>query len=122
VTAFLTDAWIDGLDEAAETAAIAPDLRLVIQQLIPAGPEGPEVAYILEAAGGRLSVRRGHAEDPDVTFTQDRATALAIHQGDLSAQAAFMGGRLRLGGDLRAVIERAGALAAIQDVFAAARA
>ena len=50
------------------------------------------------------------------------ATAEAIHRGELSAQTAFIEGRLRLGGDLRAVIERASALAAIDDVFGAARA
>ena len=67
-------------------------------------------------------MRRGRADAPDITFTQDRATAEAIHRGELSAQTAFIEGRLRLGGDLRAVIERAGSLVAIDDVFAAARA
>lgn len=97
------------------------DLRLVVQQVVVDGTDG-DGAYVLEVANGSLSVRRGRAEHPDVTFTQDRATALAIHLGELSAQEAFMDGRLRLGGDLRAVIDRAGALAAIDDVFAAARA
>ena len=64
----------------------------------------------------------GRVDDPDLTFTQDRATAEAIHRGDLSAQAAFMQGRLRLGGDLRAVIDRAVELATIDDLFAGARA
>ena len=89
-----------------------------MQQVVPDGPDGHEFAYVVEAADGRLSVHAGRAEHPDVTFTQDRATALAIHRGELSAQAAFMEGRLRLGGDLRDVIRRAGALAALDDVFA----
>ena len=99
-----------------------PDVRLVVQQVIPDGLDGREVAYALELADGGLSVRAGRVADPDVTFTQDRATALAIHRGELSAQVAFMQGDLRLGGDLRAVIDRAGALAAISDVLVAARA
>ena len=73
-------------------------------------------------ADGRLRVERGRVADPDLTFTQDRATAEAIHRGELSAQAAFMQGRLRLGGDLRAVIDRAGELGAIDDVLGSVRA
>ena len=94
----------------------------MVQQVVPDGPEGHEVAYALVLDDGRVRVERGRVDDPDLTFTQDRATAEAIHRGELSAQAAFMQGRLRLGGDLRAVIDRAGELAAIDDVFAGARA
>jgi len=119
---FLTDQWLDELDAAARTATFPADLRLVVQQVITGGPDGPEVVYVLKLGDGTLSVHAGRAEEPDVTFTQDRATAQAIHRGELSAQAAFMDGRLRLGGDLRSVIDRAGALTAIHDVFAAARA
>jgi alkyl sulfatase BDS1-like metallo-beta-lactamase superfamily hydrolase len=122
VAGFLTDAWFDDLLAAARGSTIDADLRLVIQQVIPDGPGGVEVAYVVTAADGTLAVRRGRAEAPDITFTQDRATAEAIHRGELSAQTAFIEGRLRLGGDLRGVIERAGALVAIDDVFAAARA
>ena len=119
---FLTDAWLDELERAAAGATVDPELRLRVQQVVPDGPDGHEVAYAVEVADGTVAVRRGHHGDADVTFTQDRATAEAIHHGELSAQAAFMQGRLRLGGDLRAVLDRAGALAAIDDVFAAARA
>ena len=119
---FLTAQWFDDVDAAGRAARLATDVELVIQQVIPDGPEGTELRYVIAVAEGAISVRRGQAESPDVTFTQDLATATAIHDGALSAQTAFIEGRLRLGGDLRAVIERAGALAAIDDVFAAARA
>ena len=119
---FLTDEWLDELDGVARRAAVDPELQLRVQQVVPDGPEGREVAYVVEVAGGGVSIQRGRRDDADITFTQDLATARAIHRGELSAQAAFMEGRLRLGGDLRAVIDRAGALAAIDDVFAGARA
>ncbi|MFL6205049.1 MAG: SCP2 sterol-binding domain-containing protein [Acidimicrobiales bacterium] len=119
---FLTDAWLDDLDVAAQRARLETKGGLVVQQIIPDGPDGREVAYAVVVAAGRASVVRGRAAEPDVTFTQDLATAEAIHRGELSAQAAFMQGRLRLGGDLRAVIDRAGELAAIDDLFASARA
>jgi SCP-2 sterol transfer family protein len=119
---FLTDAWLDDLEAAAQRAELDTKGALVLQQVIPDGPEGREVAYAIVVRDGRVRLERGRVADPDLTFTQDRATAEAIHRGDLSAQAAFMQGRLRLGGDLRAVIDRAGELAAIDDVFASARA
>ncbi|MEQ1787900.1 MAG: SCP2 sterol-binding domain-containing protein [Acidimicrobiales bacterium] len=119
---FLTDAWFDELDAAGRASSIDGDVRLVIQQIVPDGDDGREVAYVVEATGGTIRVWRGRADAPDITFTQDRVTAEAIHRGELSAQTAFIEGRLRLGGDLRSVIDRASALAAIDDVFAAARA
>lgn len=122
MAAFLTDQWFDDLEAAARNASIATDVRLVIQQVIPGDGEGHEVAYVMTAADGAITVHRGRADAPDITFTQDRETAEAIHRGELSAQAAFIEGRLRLGGDLRAVIERSGSLVAVEDVFAAARA
>ena len=119
---FLTDAWLDDLDAAARVVELHTEAPLVLQQVVPDGPEGHEVAYALAVRDGRVRVERGRVRDPDLVFTQDRATAEAIHRGELSAQAAFMQGRLRLGGDLRAVIDRAAELAAIEDVFASARA
>lgn len=117
-----TAAWLDDLAAAARTASIPNEVRLTIQQVVLDGPDGQELAYVVEAADGGLSVRPGRADHPDVTFTQDLATALAVQRGELSAQAAFIEGRLRLGGDLRAVLQGAGILATIDDVFAAARA
>jgi predicted lipid carrier protein YhbT len=122
VAGFLTDEWFDDLDAAARDSSVDPDLRLVIQQVVTGGSDARDVAYVVTAADGAIAVRRGRADAPDITFTQDRVTAEAIHRGELSAQTAFIEGRLRLGGDLRAVIERSSALAAIDDVFAAARA
>ena len=119
---FLTDAWLHDLEVAAQRAELDTKGALVLQQVIPDGPDGGEVAYALLLGGGRIEVVRGRVADADLTFTQDRATAEAIHRGELSAQAAFMQGRLRLGGDLRTVIDRAAELAAIDDLFASARA
>lgn len=118
---FLTDAWLDELSSAAEAAELPPMPPLALQQVVPDGPAG-EVAYALVVDEGRVRVHRGRVDGPDLVFTQDRATAEAIHRGELSAQAAFMQGRLRLGGDLRAVIDRAADLASLDDVFARVRA
>lgn len=118
---FLTDQWIAELAQAARDATAPDDLRLVIQQIV-LDDEGVERRFAIRIDEGRLSIAPGRADDADLTLTQDRATAVAIARGELSAQVAFMAGKLRVGGDLRLVLERAGALAALGDVFAAARA
>lgn len=117
---FLTDAWIAELDRVAQGASAPFDLRLVIQQVV-LEARGVERCYAVRVEDGRVSIAPGRAQDADLTLTQDRATAAAIARGELSAQVAFMAGELRVGGDLRLVLERAGALAALGDVFAAAR-
>ncbi len=120
VAGFLSDTWFDDLTAAARTARGPDGVRLVVQQVVTDGDD--EVAYALELRDGAIVVHRGRVDHPDISFTQDRATALAIHRGELAAQAAFMDGRLRLGGDLRAAMQGLGALAAVDDLFASTRA
>ena len=118
---FLSDAWIADLDRAARSAAVPSELSLVVQQVV-LDERGVESSYVVRIAEGRAAVEAGRSDDVDITITQDRATAGEIARGELSAQTAFMSGRLRIGGDLREVIERARELATIEDIFAAARA
>lgn len=121
---FLSDAWLDDLEQAATRSTGVPaELRLVIQQVVLDEPGGEEVAaYAMRLADGTVTVERGRVPDADVTFTQDRATAAAITQGALSAQSAFLAGDLRVGGDLRVALDQARSVAAIDDVFAEVRA
>jgi putative sterol carrier protein len=121
VAEFLTDAWLAELDAAAGAAALPDDLHLVVQQVV-LDDRGRETAYTIRILGGHASVTAGRVDDADVTFTQDRATAAAIARGELSAQVAFMAGRLRVGGDLHEVMDRNQKLVDLGDLFAPARA
>ena len=51
----------------------------------------------------------------------DYATASSVAAGDLSAQLAFMEGRVRLGGDVAALLAASGALSRVDDVLAPIR-
>lgn len=117
----LTDEWIAALAAAAGSATVDPDLRLVVQQVV-TQPDGTRFEYALRLADGEASVVAGRVDDADITFTQDRETAVAIATAQLSAQAAFMAGRLRVGGDLQMVLERARDLTELDDIFSRARA
>jgi hypothetical protein len=117
---YLSDEWIRALiDAAADTsvdqAAVAEPL--VIQTIITGAPSD-EVAYRLVLDGSSLSVERGRAPDPTVTFTQTFATAAAVASGRSSAQAAFMAGDIRVGGDVTALIQHRTSLAGFDTVMA----
>ena len=120
----LSPEWIAALDEAARASAAlreaASELNLTVQQVVTDGDE--EVAWYVCLRSGDVAVRPGRSGDSDVSFTQDRDTARAIADGELSAQAAFMAGRLRTGGDLTVLLAHRDALADLDDVFADVRA
>jgi putative sterol carrier protein len=122
VAEFLSDEWLDELGAAAGTVTVDDeDLRLVVQQVVARG-DLDAVTYHLRVEGGRLSVIPGPAAEADLTFWLDRDTALAIHRGELSAQTAFLEGRLRVDAPRPDALTGLGALTALDDVFRAARA
>jgi len=119
---FLSSDWLAELSAEASTAKTGPlDDSFAVQQLVTGGPEG-DVSWTVRIGNGSFAVQAGVVEDPLVTFTQDYATAVEIHQGTLSAQAAFMTGRLRVSGNVGLLLERQDVLTALDDVFATSRA
>lgn len=122
---FLTDEWIAALDEAATTDAalreLSADLVLTIEQEVTGGPDG-DVRYHVVFHHGQVSVRPGPAPDATLRFSQDYETAAAISLGSGSAQRAFMTGQLRVGGDLRVLLDHGEAMAQLHDAFGAVRA
>jgi putative sterol carrier protein len=125
VVRYLSPEWISELHRAASSSAslkeATAEVGLVVQQEVTGGPDG-DVAWHVVLDHGDVAVRPGPAEAPDVTFRQDHPTAVAINRGKLAAQAAFMVGRLQVGGDVAGLIRHQRALADIDDVFAAVRA
>jgi hypothetical protein len=121
---FLTPEWLQALDGAARAdaslATATADLALVLEQQVVGLPEGP-FRYHITFDHGSVSVAEGPAASADVRFTQDVATARAIAAGTRSAQRAFMTGDLRVGGDLRILLDHQVALATLDDVFADVR-
>ncbi|HEX2578056.1 MAG TPA: SCP2 sterol-binding domain-containing protein [Aquihabitans sp.] len=125
--AFLSPAWVAALHDAASRdqrlAAAAGDVSLVVEQHVTGGPAG-NVTYHVVLDHGRVAVAHGPAPapGPDLRLVQDHATAVGIADGTGSAQRAFMAGRLRVGGDLRALLRHQEVLAGLHDVFAEVRA
>jgi putative sterol carrier protein len=119
VVRFLSPEWIGALDRAAvaQCTECGPELAgLVVEYDV----DGTRYHLAFEATGVRAV--DGAAEHATVTFRCDHATALAIARAELSAQRAFMGGRLRIGGDAAALVRAQSAIAQLPDLFAAVRA
>lgn len=126
---YLSAEWLQ-----AAAAAVGADERLqatraevpfVLEQVVTgvAGPDGGPADVAWHVAFGPTGVawRAGRATQPDVTFTCDAETARAVHRGDLSAQGAFMAGRLRIGGDTRVLLANQALLSSLHDVLAELR-
>jgi putative sterol carrier protein len=122
---FASPEWIDELDRAmsADPALqrVRVDVSLVVEQTVTGGPDGDSVWHVV-VDDGRVRVHRGHAAEPDVTFSQTYATAAAIARGELSAQTAFMVGELTVGGDVSLLMTHQDTFDGVEDVFEAVRA
>jgi hypothetical protein len=86
------------------------DIDLVIEQRI---ADADEVVsnYHVCIANGEVDVIDGPAEAPDVTISQDLATAQALQRGDVHAQTAFLTGRLNIDGDIHKLLDHGELLA-----------
>ena len=122
--AFLSPEWVTDLDRAAsqnaDLARATADVSIVVQQTVTDAPGGDH-AWHVAVDHGSVRVLDGPAEAPDVTFTQDHATAVAVGTGTLSAQAAFMLGKLRVVGTVGLLVQHRDAFDGLDDVFAEVR-
>lgn len=130
---YLSDEWFadaaalldgaDGATAAGESAAGATGPggdALVVEQHVDDAPGGPTVWHVV-VAEDRRSIHAGPHAAPTVTFHQDYATAAAVARGELSAQEAFMTGRITLSGKVGALMAATPALAALGDALAPLR-
>lgn len=121
MAAYLSAAWFEQVNQAvrsdADLVGHLGGATFSVQQVVVDAPDG-DVAYWLRLDDGAVTTGLGRVADPDVTITESYDTAVAVVRGELSAEAAFLAGHLRLAGDLRAlaahqgVLQRVGAAAA----------
>jgi len=119
VSYFLSPAWLEQLTALAGGDDVRPDAT-VIQQVVTGGPSG-DIAFVLEVDGGRVRARSGRDARAVVTLTEAWDTAVRLHRGELTAREAFLGGLIRVRGDVRRVIEAAAGLSSLDPATAALR-
>lgn len=121
---YLSLDWISALsDEVAASShmrEIAETHRIGLTQVVSDGPEG-DVTYHLVVGDGQASFGAGPADPEDVKMEQDWETAVAVATGELNAQEAFVGGRIRLFGDQQKLLDSQPVFGALDTVFATVR-
>lgn len=121
---YLSLAWIDSLaHEVAESealASLAGQHEIGVTQVVVNGPEGT-VTYHLQVRDGEARFGAGPADPEDVRMEQDWHTAVAVATGEMNAQEAFIGGRIRLYGDQQRLLAAQPLFGALDTVFSTVR-
>jgi putative sterol carrier protein len=121
---YLSLDWINALSDEVATSeqlrTLAESHRIGVTQVVSDGPEG-DVTYHLSVGDGDATFGAGPAEPEDVKMEQDWATAVAVATGELNAQEAFIGGRIRLFGDQQRLLDSQPVFGALDAVFASVR-
>jgi hypothetical protein len=127
VVQYLSDEWMTEAAAALEPVTLevgadSGDVEdVVVQYEVTAAPGG-KAAYALVLSGDHLALEPGGRKDATASFTLDYQVAAEIARGELSPQAAFMQGRLKLGGDVMVLVRHQDRLAGIDDALADLRA
>jgi putative sterol carrier protein len=116
---YLSLDWINALSEEVAASdqmrSVAEAHRIGVTQVV------SNVTYHLTVGDGQASFGAGPADPEDVKMEQDWDTAVAVATGELNAQEAFIGGRIRLFGDQQKLLESQPVFGALDAVFASVR-
>ena len=101
---FLSDEWMDAAKAIrAKYQGQAPKITAVIRinQVITDVPFGDgTVKSYMDTSSGEMEVELGELENPDAVVTTDWATARQIFLDQAAAMPAFMGGKIKVAGDV----------------------
>ena len=103
--AFLSPDWMAAARSLRDTMplpATAPPVAVRMNLVVTDTPFEADVLGHIDTSNGEVVIEDGHLEGPDLTVTVDYATARAIFidQDAAAAMQAFMGGRIKVDGDL----------------------
>ncbi|MGH9156373.1 MAG: SCP2 sterol-binding domain-containing protein [Acidimicrobiales bacterium] len=101
---FLTPEWlaaVQAIREEYRGRIPAGTLTVRMNQVVTGVPFGaPTMDAHIDTTSGEVEMAPGALEDPEVTVTVDYETARAIFVDPSSAMAHFMGGRIKVQGDM----------------------
>jgi putative sterol carrier protein len=103
---------------AAATAALGANdafsnsianIDMGIQFHVTEAPDG-EIDFYLTVGDGKAAMAGGELDGADVTITSSHETALALFNGDLNTQMAFMTGKIKVAGNLAVLMMNQGVI------------
>lgn len=117
---YLSLDWLDALTKAVEADTslreVAAGRSVGFTQVVSDGPEGT-VTYHLQVADGDVAFGAGSADPEDVRFEQSWETAVAIANGTIDVQNAFIRGQIRLYGNQDVLLQAQDIFGALNRVF-----
>ena len=119
---FLSPEWIDEArkinDEyRGRTAAVPAQVKVnLVVTDVPF--EGGTLDAHVDTSSGELDIETGHLDGAEMTLTLDYATArsILVEQDSQAAMQAFMGGRIKVQGDMTKLLLLQGQLGAVDPV------
>ncbi len=110
---FLSDEYMAAATEALANHAgfsnAITDVDLDLQFHVTDSPEG-DLDYHLTIKDGSVTIARGVSDDADVSVTNTYETAVGISSGELNTQMAFMTGKLKVAGNMAALMRHQGVI------------
>lgn len=111
---YLTDEWMELAKKEAQTFPEKPGATAKMQYVVTGAPddianaevEGQKaVKYSFVVENGKvLEQSRGELADAEVTLTSSYEDSVKVQKGELDANAAFMQGRVKVGGNMAKVM------------------
>jgi putative sterol carrier protein len=99
VAKYLTQEWLDQSRELAKDQPERVGASAKMQYVVSGGPEGDIKYYWVLEDGKLLESQLGEIAEPDFTMTSTYDDSVAIAQGTLDANAAFMQGKMKVAGN-----------------------
>lgn len=97
---YLSAEWHERLKELAVDQPDRPGATIFLQYHVTGGPDG-DIKYWSNIVDGKIVDQQvGESPDSEVTMTVSYEDAKAIQKGELDANAAFMQGRVKVGGEM----------------------
>lgn len=125
MTAFLSDAWLAALHDAARSYGPLPALDgeppLILATEVHLD-DGETVSYQVRFGRDGIAVEPAPTGPADLTIVADYATAAALARGETNGQRALTAGALLLRGDIDRIARTREVLVALADCFATVRA
>jgi predicted lipid carrier protein YhbT len=102
---YLSQEWLEQGKKLSESQPERPGATARMQYVVTGGPDG-DIRYYWVLENGKLQESSlGELPDADFTMTMTYADSVAVQNGDLDANAAFMQGRIKVTGNMGTLMQ-----------------